>query len=129
MTACQQPGHPAPDQQQEMDTLEMTLRTAGRACVISLSGSANNETSAMLEQGLMEAARSGQPRTIVDASALMKITSAGLRSLLTGARAIEASGGVMILAGAVPQVARVLDLTGLGHMFQTSPSLQAALEG
>ncbi|GAA3726309.1 STAS domain-containing protein [Streptomyces tremellae] len=53
--------------------------------------------------------------------------SAGLGCLVYAMRLAEARQGVVRLAGAVPQVLRLLDLTGLGTVVEVFPDVRSAV--
>ena len=72
----------------------------------------------------------GDPPTkvVVDVSGLAFIDSSGLNALVTGARAVEAAGGSMVVAGAPHYVARTFELVRLGDSVALAQSVEEARE-
>jgi anti-sigma B factor antagonist len=89
---------------------ESTPRT-----VVRLVGEADATTQALADVLIAEAAK--KPRVLlVDASELTFIDSAALHVLVQAGRKLSANGGRLALVSPGPQVARVLQLTGLDQI-------------
>jgi anti-anti-sigma factor len=64
---------------------------------------------------------------VVDLSAVTFMASMGLRTLMVCARTVGARGGKMALASPQPNVAKVLDESGIGGIIGVYPTLEAAV--
>lgn len=96
--------------------------------VVSLVGDLEVTSSDEVLQRL--AGLRGTPRTrvVMDVSRLAFIDSSGLNALVTGARAVEAKGGSMVVAGAPRYVTRVFELVRLAESVQVEASVEEALQ-
>ena len=65
-------------------------------------------------------------RVIVDLSGVDFLASIGVRVLLQNARALTLRGGAMVLCGALPLVAQVLESAGVANVVAVSPDMNAA---
>jgi anti-anti-sigma factor len=80
--------------------------------VIAVSGRLDSTTSGALEKEVRGQLQSGGVRIVFDLSALEFISSAGLRVFIMAAREIRGKGSIA-LAAPVPNVKRLLDVTGV----------------
>jgi anti-sigma B factor antagonist len=93
----------------------------GPRTVVRLAGEADATTSALAEVLNAEAAR--KPRLLlVDASELTFIDSAALHDIVRAHRRLLADGCQLALTSPGPQVARVLQLTGLDQVIPVHAS-------
>lgn len=67
------------------------------------------------------------PKVLVDLSKVDFIASIGIRTLLTAAKARKAKGGVLVLCGATPLVAKVLETAGLASIVPVVPDAAAGI--
>jgi anti-sigma B factor antagonist len=63
---------------------------------------------------------------IVDLSGVDFLASIGVRVLLQNARALSLRGGAMVLCGAMPLVAQVLESAGVANVVVVCPDMNAA---
>lgn len=86
------------------------------ATIVRVTGELDLATHERLSDELTTIAAKGEP-IVVDLSKCDFVDSSGIRSLLVGAEAAEENGAGLMLAGAKPQVTRILDVTGVaGHV-------------
>lgn len=78
--------------------------------VVRVKGRVDGYTAETLEKTLTAAA-GAHPKVAVDCSAIEYISSAGLRSLLEGARAAQASSRTFIVCSPSPRVKQVFDIS------------------
>ncbi len=67
---------------------------------------------------------------VVDLSSVSFLASIGIRTLLLGAKAVQRRGGVLILLNPVPEVERVLEVTGVTDLmpiYRDADAAQAAV--
>jgi anti-sigma B factor antagonist len=95
--------------------------------VVSLVGDLDATSLDELSRQLAELRGKPRARVVVDVSGLEFIDSSGLNALVTGARAVEAHEGSMVVAGAPHYVARVFELVRLGESVEVEASVEEAL--
>ncbi len=84
------------------------LKTFGH--VIRLEGSLDTDTFGQLEAEITRLVAEGSPLVALELAALTYISSAGIRVVQKGTRALERSGGQLKLLNPQPQVARVFEI-------------------
>lgn len=107
--------------------LRVEVRTEGRSEVVTAAGELDHHTAELLRAPLEEAIDQGRVRLVVDCSQLEFCDSTGLNVLLGARLKAEAAGGAVHLAGMLPVVARVFEITGADAVFTVHESLEAAL--
>ncbi|WP_405617255.1 STAS domain-containing protein [Streptomyces sp. NBC_01511] len=107
--------------------LRVEVRTEGRSEVVTAAGELDHHTAELLRAPLEEALDRGRIRLVVDCSQLEFCDSTGLNVLLGARLKAEAAGGGVHLAGMLPVVARVFEITGADAVFTVHESLEAAL--
>jgi anti-anti-sigma factor len=80
------------------------------------------------ETKLRELIRTGHRDLIVDLAGVPSMDSAGLRALVRGHTSAQRASGSLRLAAAKPTVAKVIELSHLGSIFEVYPSVEAAKE-
>jgi anti-anti-sigma factor len=80
--------------------------------IVTVSGRADHEAADALESALKSAVE-GNARVAADFSALLYISSAGLRSVVQAARAAQARGSEFAICGISEMVRKVFDASGL----------------
>ncbi|WP_440950207.1 STAS domain-containing protein [Methanosphaerula subterraneus] len=71
----------------------------------------------------------GGGRQVIDLSALVYISSAGLRSLLLAQRRHQSQGGTLVLAGPSGLVEEVLSVAGFDTLFDIYKTVEEACRG
>ncbi|MGW1883204.1 STAS domain-containing protein [Streptomyces sp. NPDC001970] len=107
--------------------LRVEVRTEGHSEVVTPAGELDHHTADLLRAPLGEALDQGRTRLVVDCSHLEFCDSTGLNVLLGARLRAEAAGGGVHLAGMLPVVARVFEITGAEAVFTVHDSLGAAL--
>ena len=96
--------------------MEIKVIDEGKPYVIALEGRLDTNTSPQLEEfagGLYE---KGVSDIAVDMAACDFVSSAGLRVLLSTQKKMNAAGGSLTIANAVPAVREVFDITGFSDI-------------
>jgi anti-sigma B factor antagonist len=78
-------------------------------------GEVDHFSAPTLGRRLTEAIDAGATRITVDASGMTFLDAAGMRTLVTAAKALRGRGGDLILLDARPGLVRILSLLGLDH--------------
>ncbi|MFF3291819.1 STAS domain-containing protein [Streptomyces sp. NPDC003023] len=107
--------------------LQVEVRTEGRSEIVKPVGELDHHTAELLRAPLEEAIEQGRVRLVVDCSQLEFCDSTGLNVLLGARLKAEADGGGVHLAGMLPVVARVFEITGAEAVFTVHDSLEDAL--
>ena len=95
--------------------IEVTQETRSGWCVVGVSGRADAEAAAELENRLRGAVQS-HSRVAADFSALAYISSAGIRAVLQAARAAQHRSVEFTVCSPSPAVSKVFDMSGLHHV-------------
>ncbi|WP_353942980.1 STAS domain-containing protein [Streptomyces sp. HUAS MG91] len=107
--------------------LLVEVRQEGSSAVVTPAGELDHHTADLLREPLDECLTNGLSRLVVDCSRLEFCDSTGLNVLLGARLKAEAAGGGVHLAGMLPVVARVFEITGAEAVFSVHGSLEAAL--
>lgn len=107
--------------------LLVEVRHEGRSAVVTPVGELDHHTADVLREPLDECLGNGFARLVVDCSRLEFCDSTGLNVLLGARLKAEAKGGGVHLAGMLPVVARVFEITGAEAVFTVHETLAAAL--
>jgi anti-sigma B factor antagonist len=98
-------------------TMEMQLGDAGEGVLsVSLVGRLDTHGVDHIETKLTAHLVPIGARAIVDLSQVSFLSSGGIRMFITIARALDRRGGKLVLYGAQPIVAQVLDITSLNNI-------------
>lgn len=96
------------------------------ALVIAPSGRIDSAGADGLRSALETAASEAEKRVMVDFATVEYISSAGLRALLSGAKAVQTRGGGVVLCGLHLNVREVFDISGFSTVFDTFDDRGAA---
>ncbi|MET9828628.1 STAS domain-containing protein [Streptomyces sp. NPDC006385] len=107
--------------------LLVEVREEGSSAVVTAAGELDHHTADLLRGPLEDCLDKGFSRLVVDCSRLEFCDSTGLNVLLGARLKAEAAGGGVHLAGMLPAVARVFEITGAGAVFTVHDSLESAL--
>ncbi|MBC3983232.1 STAS domain-containing protein [Streptomyces sp. AC563] len=107
--------------------LRVEVRHQGASAVVTPAGELDHHTAELLREPLEQCVTDGQSRLVVDCSRLEFCDSTGLNVLLGARLKAEAAGGAVHLAGMLPVVARVFEITGAEAVFTVHDTLEAAL--
>ncbi|MFC9429358.1 MULTISPECIES: STAS domain-containing protein [unclassified Streptomyces] len=109
--------------------LQVGVRAEGLSEVVTAVGELDHHTAELLREPLEDAVGRGRVRLVIDCSQLEFCDSTGLNVLLGARLKAEAAGGGVHLAGMLPVVARVFEITGADAVFTVHDSLADALAG
>ncbi|KKD08593.1 STAS domain-containing protein [Streptomyces sp. WM6386] len=107
--------------------LLVEVRKQGASAVVTPAGELDHHTADLLREPLEACLDDGFNRLVVDCSRLEFCDSTGLNVLLGARLKAEAAGGGVHLAGMLPVVARVFEITGADAVFTVHDTLEAAL--
>jgi anti-anti-sigma factor len=106
--------------------LSIAVKAASEGVVVvTLSG--DLETSTVEELRALLAGQAPGASIVVDVSGLDFIDSSGLNALAVSARAVREATGLLVVAGAPEQIARVFEIVHLSESVSVQPSLAEAL--
>ncbi len=101
--------------------------TQRRNCtVISFSGELNSMTAPEADAAIAAVCKEGCMALIFDFAELTYLSSAGLRSILIGAKDMRERNGRFAVANASEKIQRVFQLSGLARHFASFASIEAA---
>lgn len=109
--------------------LLVEVREEGSSAVVTPAGELDHHTADLLREPLDGLLAKGHSRLVVDCSRLEFCDSTGLNVLLGTRLKAESAGGGVHLAGMLPVVARVFEITGADAVFTVHDSVEAALTG
>lgn len=107
--------------------LRVEVRGEGSSAVVTPAGELDHHTADVLREPLEGCIDDGFSRLVVDCSQLEFMDSTGLNVLLGARLKAEAAGGGVHLAGMLPVVARVFEITGADAVFTVHETLEEAL--
>lgn len=103
-------------------------RQVGVTAVLEITGTlALGADTERLESLVKELSGQGRLKFVFDVSGLDYSDSAGVGAMVSCLTTIARAGGESRVAGAKPRFRRVLLLTGLDHLLQFYPSVEAAV--
>ena len=110
--------------------IEMQCTSKGNSLIVSLVGRLDAATAPVFDRKFQEdVISSGGKHVVLDLSKLVYISSLGLASVLTGAKAINQQGGEFVLCGLGGMVREVFQMTGPATVFKVFNTAEAAIEG
>jgi anti-sigma B factor antagonist len=107
--------------------MEIQIIDHKRVSVVSITGRVDGSTAGEFETTLNELTEAGKNNLILDMSEVDFVSSAGLRILVNTRKAVQASGGDIVLASPSDQVIETLDIAGLDVLFQQYPDRETAV--
>jgi anti-sigma B factor antagonist len=108
----------------------MTISTTSRGdvTVVALSGNLmGGPDASALNAKLHELADTGKVRVVLDMSGVQFMNSSGLGLLIGGVSMLKNAGGVLRIAGASEKILALIKITRLETVFETYPSVEAAI--
>lgn len=109
------------------DRLTVALRHSGRCAIFTPAGELDHHTAELLREPMERSVDDGFAKLVVDCSQLQFCDSTGLNVLLGARLKAEAAGGGVHLAGLLPTVSRVFEITGADAVFSVHGTLDEAL--
>lgn len=96
--------------------------------VVTVSGSATMETSAELNERLVETVQDPIPLLVIDLAGLDFVCSEGLGAIVNAHLKCVRQGGRVRLAGPTEPIRELLDLTRLSKLFSIFPTVNEAIQ-
>jgi anti-anti-sigma factor len=109
--------------------LDCSVRIEDGIAIAKLAGELDLARAPALREQLLGLLRPGSSRLILDLSRVSFCDASGLAVLIGTGRRARVLGGFQRLAAVSPQVARVLNLTGLRRHLPVFATVQAAAAG
>lgn len=106
--------------------MEIHTKADEKGLVVSVVGRMDAVAAPEFEQELMGLIDSGHTAVVIDCADLVYITSAGLRSILTVAKALKKNGGDLRIAALRDVVKNVYEISGFGAIIPTFETVEAA---
>jgi anti-anti-sigma factor len=103
-------------------SFEFHLDTADGVQHLTLVGRLDSATFIALEKTINGLFNSAGDRVLIDFSALIYISSAGLRLILVAAKRARQVGGRLILCGLSPSVRDIFEISGFLKIMETADS-------
>ena len=97
------------------------------AVVLSLAGRLDSAGAAVLMGRISAAIGCGTVRLVLDCEGMSYVNSAGLRSLLIGAKACREEGGALVIAALAPQCRSVMAMSGFLSVLDCRETREEAL--
>ena len=107
--------------------MKMNIRAENGRQIVEISGRLDSVTSGELEKKGLELVAGGAVKMVMDLAETDYISSAGLRTLLTLAKAARAKGGSLALCRPKSDVRHVITLSGFEQILTVHPDLAGAL--
>lgn len=92
--------------------MDTATKTAGDVTIIEVSGNVDALTAEDLTKVIEDQIEIGNVKLVVDLQAVKYTSSAGLRAFLRAAKDARKKGGDFRLAASVPDVMKVLEISG-----------------
>ncbi|MCQ4044355.1 STAS domain-containing protein [Streptantibioticus rubrisoli] len=109
------------------DRLSVAVQRRGPCAIFTPAGELDHHTAELLREPMESSVDEGCSKLVVDCSQLEFCDSTGLNVLLGARLKAEAVGGGVHLAGLLPVVARVFEITGAEAVFTVHDTLADAL--
>ena len=106
--------------------MEVTVKKQDELVIIELEGRLDSNTAGSLEKELIPLISTDTRKLLIDFSDLNYISSAGLRTLLLGAKKMQAAGGKLALCNMQEFIKEVFELAGFTAIFKIFASPEEA---
>lgn len=107
--------------------MEISATPFDNVTAVSVKGRVDSTTADSLRDKLSEIIQAGSARLVIDLKEVVYISSAGFRTLLITARAIEKASGKLALCGVVGEVKRLFDIAAFTELFTILPDRDDAV--
>ncbi|MCE5205612.1 MAG: STAS domain-containing protein [Porphyromonadaceae bacterium] len=105
--------------------MKVTIQTKNDIVYITIQGSIDSNTAGELQSRIMEELTSCN-RVIMDLTAVVFLSSAGLRVLLMIYRQLNAKGGKVLLVNVSEEICDIMSMTGFINFFELYGSIEEA---
>ncbi|MEE8077716.1 MAG: STAS domain-containing protein [Pseudomonadales bacterium] len=107
--------------------MQLEVKQTGEIRVLIFEGNLDTNTSPEAESTINGLIEDGAQQILVNFEKLNFISSAGLRVLLSTAKKLKGTGGVLKICGLNPTVQEVFDISGFGSILSVAKSEADAL--
>ncbi len=107
--------------------MEIDVARIGQGVVVSVTGRMDTITAPVFQQRIEQLIDQGEKNVVVDLKGLEYVSSAGLRSILIGAKKTKAEGGRFSCCSLQAMVGKVFDVSGFRSIISVFDSREAAL--
>jgi anti-anti-sigma factor len=107
--------------------MKFETRQEGGWTVVAVGGRLDTTNSADFDRRGQELVAGGAKRIVLDLAELEYVSSAGLRAVLTTAKAAQAAGGKLAIAGMRGVTKEVFSISGFDSILPTFDDVPAAL--
>ncbi|MBI3785315.1 MAG: STAS domain-containing protein [Deltaproteobacteria bacterium] len=107
--------------------MEISETRSGRTLVLLPNGRIDAATAPLFHQRLLRSVDDGETSVLLDLMQLDYISSAGLRSLLTAAKRLQAGDGRFAVCSLSHNVREVFEVSGFDTIIEIHPDRAAAL--
>lgn len=108
-----------------MDAAHVSLETVGSVHVLSASGEIDLPNASLLREQIAQLP-TDVTKVVIDLSAVTFLDSTGLGALVAATKRLS-RGGQRCVVVCTLQIAKLVDLTGLGAVFEITPTREEAL--
>jgi anti-anti-sigma factor len=108
--------------------VEITVKQQEGVSVVSVAGKLDTLCAPDFQGKLLELIGLGEKIIVLDFMGLQYVSSAGLRSILIGAKKAKSCGGRLCCCGLQPVVKKVFEVSGFSEMIPVFETHQEALE-
>jgi anti-sigma B factor antagonist len=109
--------------------MKFSIEQRGTVTVVSLEGSLmGGPESSALNSRVNEMVDQGNTKLVIDLAGVEFMNSSGLGLLINSANTLKSAGGSLKLANASENITTLLKITKLAPLFETHPSVQAAVD-
>jgi anti-sigma B factor antagonist len=110
-------------------SLRIGARTEGNdIAILSLTGEVEVANASQVRDAALKLVSGGRKYLVVDLSGAEYMDSTGLGTLVGLHKRLRESGGQVLIAGALPRVRKIFDITGLTQVFRMHEDVSAALK-
>jgi anti-anti-sigma factor len=107
--------------------MDIVVEQRAPTTVVRITGSVDGLTADTLMATLQQQIDSGNTRLVADLSGVSYTSSAGLRALLATVKQARSAGGDFRLAGVLPPVHKVLEMSGFTTILKLYPDVDDAV--
>lgn len=107
--------------------IEVESTSKNNVTVVRVTGRLDAATSGEFEQACEQAIAAGAHTLILEVGQLRYVSSAGLRVVLSAAKAVQGKGGTLCVAGLGGMVREVFEISGFSGLFPQHESVEAAV--
>lgn len=108
--------------------MDIVVTKEGPAAIVCVSGRIDTMSAPDFQQKLEAIVAQGEKNIVVDLGNLDYVSSAGLRSLLIGAKNVKAAGGKLCCCALKGMVKEVFEISGFCRMIPIFECVEKALE-